>query len=223
MLRWVFCLCVVGAVVNSVPAHFYFLLPGGVQQSPKLVLADLPEPDATVSLDMARQGKFTATSRTGDSTPLQAQRGAEGYLTFGVLPAETATVTGTIDYGVVIRGQSEPALIRHHAKLIVTSHSTELQKQSPSEVEIHAIPRAGGIAFQVTVNGKPVVADVTVYVPDMKRVEVVHTDAQGMSKVFDKKGQYATRVLVTENRSGEFQGRAYKQVRNYATLVVGND
>ena len=223
MLRWILSVCVVVTVGNIATAHFYFLLPGGPQQSPKIVLADRPEPDATVSLDLALQGKFTAVSKSGDATPLQTQRGEEGYLTFGILPAETATVMGTVDYGVVIRGQSEPVLIRHHAKLIVTPLIADVQKQSPAPVEINVVTHASGVVFQVTVNGKPVEADLSVYLPDTKRVEVVHTDAQGMTKPFDKKGQYAARVFVTENRSGEYQGRAYKQVRHYATIVVVND
>jgi hypothetical protein len=127
-----------------------------------------------------------------------------------------------VEYGVVERGQAEPVLIVHHPRVgLGPVPAAPRRSADPQALEITPLARSGGLAFVVTAAGKPVgSAQVVVQVPEEKRPRVVQTSADGTTPTFEKAGRYSARVYRVEPKAGEFKGRAYKQVRHYATLVV---
>ena len=211
----------------SAPAHYLFLLPGDNGHPPQLVWNDGPTPEPMVGLETASAGRFTAIDGQGKSVPVTPKPGGEGWLGFDGLPPDAREVVGTVEYGVVMRGQPEPALVVHHAKAVlnpVTPGAAVTARPEAMPVDLTPVPQPGGIAFRLTVGGKKAASvDVLVLLPQEKRFRAVRTDAEGLTPAFDRTGKYAVRALVTEAKAGEFRGRKYEQVRHYPTVVVKYD
>jgi hypothetical protein len=211
-------------VCATARSHYFFLLPGdGADKPVRLVLNDIPEPDAGTSLDAATaSAKFWLVDRMGRSNPVRSKPGGEGFQTFASVPTDTATLFGSVEYGVVERGQAEPVLIVHHPRACLGPVPTTLRPSAkPQSLEMTPLARSSGLAFVVTAAGKPVSsAQVVVQVPDEKRPRIVQTAADGTTPTFDKAGFYSARTYHLEPKTGEFKGRMYKQIRHYATLTV---
>lgn len=228
-MRRIVVLGCVGLLINgwSAPAHYLFLLPGGAETPPQLVWNDEPTADPSVGLEPASAGRISAIDGQGRTVPVTTKPGGEGWLGFDGLPADAREVVGTVEYGVVVRGQPEPALVVHHAKVImhqVTAATVSTARPEAMPAELTPVARPDGITFRLTVSGKKAAsADVLVLVPEEKRFRAVRTDAEGLTPAFDRAGKYAVRALVTEAKAGEFRGRKYQQVRHYPTLVVKYD
>jgi hypothetical protein len=211
-------------VCATAQSHYFFVLPrNGADQPVRLVLNDIPEPDAGSSLDAATaSAKFWLVDRSGRISPVSSKAGGEGFQTFPDVPADATALFGRVEYGVVERGQAEPVLIVHHPRACLGPVPTAARHtDNPQPLEMTPIARSGGLAFVVTAAGKPVgSAQVVVRVPDEKRPRVVQTAADGTTPTFEKAGFYSARSYRLEQKAGEFKGRVYKQVRHYATLTV---
>jgi hypothetical protein len=213
--------------VGPAPSHYLFLLPGENGAAPQLVWNDGPISEPATGLDTVSTGRFTALDGLGRAVSVTPKPGGEGWLGFDGLPADAREVAGTVEYGVVVRGQPEPVLVIHHAKTVltpVTPATVSTARPEAMPAELTPVVQPGGIAFRLTVGGKKAAsADVLVQLPDEKRFRAVRTDADGLTPAFDRAGKYAARALVTEAKAGEFRGRKYQQVRHYPTLVVKYD
>lgn len=212
-------LLVAFTLAGPAPAHYFFVLSPTDGGAARLVLSDTPEADAGARVDVALGGRFSGSDSAGHVSLLVPRAGGEGWLALGEPEAAVGEVFGTVEYGVVLRGQPEPVLIVHHPRAVFPGFTANAHTDRP--LEITPASKAAGIAFLVTAGGKPVVAaEVVVYAPGEKRPKVVRTGPDGLTPSFDRPGSYAARASLTEDRAGEFQGRAYKQVRHYATLTA---
>ncbi len=224
---WLGLVCA-AAVAGGAQAHFFFLLPpDDANPAVRLVLGDTARPDPEAQVDLGRSGQFWVRTGSGKVAPAKIGTGSgDGWLSLEPV-ADAAEAFGTVEAGVVVRGQPDPVLLVHHPRAVLAPlgparPAPESHRDRP--LEITPVVRGGGVAFRVTAAGEPVgSADVVVEVPGEKRPRAVKTDAAGVTPAFEAAGTYAARAMRVEARAGEFQGRAYKQVRHYATLVVRHD
>ena len=227
MTRMWFGLVCAAAVAGGAQAHFFFLLPpDDANPTVRLVLSHTAKPDPEAQVDSGRSGKFWMLTGSGKAVAAKVGAGGEGWLSLEPV-ADAVEVFGTIEAGVVVRGQPDPVLLIHHPRAVLPALGSarpapELHRDRP--LEITPVVRGGGVAFCVTAGGEPVGStDVVVEVPGEKRPRAVKTGAAGVTPAFEAAGTYAARASRVEDQAGEFQGRAYKQIRHYATLVVRHD
>jgi hypothetical protein len=212
MYRWIATALVLGLFSYSASADFYFLIPGAEGKNTlHLVFNDQPKVN---SLSEVRAETKIKTSKG----PIPTHAGGNGWLE--VQAPESGAVTGVIEHGIVLRGQPSPALVLFYVK-----HQRELPSSTSSgsntAVELEAIRRGSGISFVAKHQGRLVPnVDVLVYGPGEKRAKAVRTDSLGSTTSFEPEGLYAARLYLKEQKNGEFQGRAFQEVRHYATLTV---
>jgi hypothetical protein len=212
MYRWIATVLALSLFSFSASADFYFLIPG-------------PEGKSTLQLVFNDQPKVNALSDVHAETkiktskgPIPTNVGGPGWLE--VQAPEAGPVTGVIEHGIVLRGQPNSALVLFYVK-----HQRELSASTSSgsntAVELEAVRRGSGISFVAKHQGRVVPnVDVLVYGPGEKRAKAVRTDSLGSTTSFEPEGLYAARLYLKEQKNGEFQGRAFQEVRHYATLTV---
>ncbi|OWK34798.1 DUF4198 domain-containing protein [Fimbriiglobus ruber] len=228
MRRMLVCLLVVLALTVPVQAHFFFIIPGdATRQTVHMVFSDSPTPDKAANADFATAGQFWTLDAAGQKLLVSPRSVGDGWFEFPDSANTARELHGMIEYGVVQRGQPEPALIIHHPKAIigpVRPQTGTADRNAPAALEITPVVQLAGIAFQATANGQPLRStELLVMAPDDKRPRAIKTNADGITPTFEKSGQYAVRCYVAETKDGEYQGRTYKQIRRYATLVARFD
>ena len=215
MRRWMTALAA-AALASPAPAHFYFLLPADGPTPVRVVFNATAVPTADTSPDAAKTAPFTAAKPGEKPTPVRVESGPAGSCTVAADP--TAEVAGVVTAGVGFRGQTESALVIHQAYL--QPDARKPGAPSSDGLTLRAVASGSGVVFTAAVDGKPVAVDLLVQGPGDKRPVVVGTAADGTTRAYTAKGQYAVRAHVIETKAGEYQGRAYRQVRRYATLVA---
>ncbi len=221
-MKFLIALASLGVSLASASAHFIFILPPLNGSPARVVLNDGPVPDSKASLEAFPIKEFTVLANDGKSsekklTPVKDK--SESFWAFDAHANLGAGIVSSIDYGVVNRGEGERYLVRHHAKLVHALSATLQPIGLP--IEITPKPVGSGVAFLVTINQKPAAnVDVIVYEPDQAKVKVVKTDLAGQTPTFSTTGTYAVRISQTDATAGEFEGRRFKAVKHYSTLVV---
>jgi len=221
-MKFLIALASLGVSLASASAHFIFILPPLNGSPARVVLNDGPIPDPKASLEAFPLKEFAVLADDGKPTEKKLTPVKDKSASFWAFDADAnlgAGIAASIDYGVVNRGEGERYLVRHHAKLVQTLSATLQPTGLP--IEITPKQEGSGIAFIVTINQKPAANyDVVVYEPDHAKVKVAKTDLAGQTATFSTAGTYAVRVSTTDATAGEFEGRRYKAVKHYSTLVV---
>jgi hypothetical protein len=231
MLR--LCCTLLGLAAAAAPAraHFLWVLPaeaGGV----RVVFSDAPRPDdpdllkkvAHTEVIVRGAGGQTATSKvTVGKEALEAAAPGEGM----------RTVAAVCRYGVMQRGKGEPFLLHYYAKGFVEFHPERGPKGIPAafgqpwdrlplEV-VPVLPEKDRPAVRVLWEGKPLAdAEFVLLVPGRDKPVEGKSDKDGLIPLEKpaKPGVYGVRVRHTEAKEGELDGKAYKEVRSYATLTL---
>jgi hypothetical protein len=170
---------------------------------------------ANTKLAVLAEGKATDVTWTLDKT-------ANCY-TFEVPGSGTRIAVGTTDYGVLQRGEGKPFLLRYYPKAVFGDAPAPEKATAGEKVPLELVPITDGgkLRFKALTAGKPFAkAEVNVLVPGEAKSKIVSTDEAGLTPAFDKSGQYAAHVRLTEEKAGEQGGKKYQEVRHYATLVV---
>ena len=234
-------LILVLALTPASQAHFIWILPDTSAKKGgkvRLVFSDTIRPDENVDVK-----KIAATEVfiKGDDARARTVKKAEGTHAYEVtLEGEGPyAVAAVCHYGVVQRGKSEPFLLHYYAK-----HSPSLTPdvregketgfgwgdKFPLEIR-HVVGPQGG-AFQAVWQGKPLPnVEVVAVFEGLDKSATLKTDKEGYffgtgatlpEEVKDfKGGLMGFRVSKTEEKSGEHDGKKYKEVRHHATLTVG--
>jgi hypothetical protein len=130
-------------------------------------------------------------------------------------------VFGSVEYGVVQRGDALPFLLLYHAKAVLGDVPTKiitLGESTPAELVPHITN--GQLRFKALAGGKPVVdTEVTVLTANGDRSKL-KTNSEGMTPALSGVGRYGAWFRVSANAKGEFKGKKYEEVRHYATVVV---
>jgi uncharacterized GH25 family protein len=202
------------AGLSLAQGHFVFIVPDASGGTAKVVFSDSLEPDENVPITRIANLKLFARDASGKSAPLDWTKGDFALNTR--IPSDARAVGGSCVYGVFQRGESKPALLMYHPKLIVGPlESAKAWDKLPAEI----VPTGAG-QFVFLSEGKPVAdAEVTIMQPGAERQKLT-TDAKGEFKFAPKAGgTYAIYARHVEPKAGEHDGKKYDQVTSYATLV----
>ncbi|MCW5964999.1 MAG: hypothetical protein KIT83_13245 [Bryobacterales bacterium] len=206
--------------VPSVFGHFVFVSaqPGG--REARIVMSEDVKPDLDVKLIASTRLEMLAED--GSVTAVNFSQPEKNYFSVAVPGSGTRVLFGKTEFGVVQRGESKPHLLIYYPKSVIgDAFSPRAVLGSRSPVELQAMGDAEGIRFRLTAFGKPVTGgEVVVILPDGSESKV-KTDGNGETEgEFRERGQYAVWARYWVDAAGEYQGKAYEQVRHYATLVV---
>jgi hypothetical protein len=218
--------------VTWLPAHFIWIVPGPAANKPEVqvIFSDGLKPDSADLLKKIASTRFVA--QTSDGRALEVKKSEEGDALKLTLPeAKCPVIRGACRYGVIKRGNSVPFLLMYYPKAIVDQlprrgeappHSNETSDLTPLEI-VPVRDKAG--LFQVLWREQPVYAlEVTVQRQSEDKSATRQLDIDGVFALEEAgktpTGTYGMRVAYVDSKPGEHEGKAYKEIRHYATLVV---
>ncbi len=139
----------------------------------------------------------------------------------GSAPGDVRSIIGTLDYGVLDRGESGRGkfMLKYHARAARDTHAAGTADGLP----VNIIAAIDGEMMQVTVTigGKPVEgAELVATLPQALEAAEAKTDANGQATFTVKAGDWVgIRAMVPENTPGKHGDDAYDFVRHYSTLT----
>jgi hypothetical protein len=171
-------------------------------------------------IDKVATAEFTIQTAAGQSRPLPMRRLSDRLR--GHVPVSGAMqVAGALDYGALDRPGAPTFLLRHYSKAVAGS-SDEVNAFTPTgtPLELLASFQPDQIVLTALHNGQPL-ADTQIDTVDADLAgEQLKTDDSG--KVTFKPsgtGTYCIYVGHTLPTPGEHRGKAYKEIRQFATLT----
>ncbi len=205
---------------SIVQAHFVFVVPAANGSAVSVVFSEDLLPDEAVDAAKIAGLKLQARDEAGKVSPVALKAGKHELT--AELPGKGPRVLfGTVNYGVMQKGEDKPYLLAYHPKALVGAVATKqalVGQALPAELLVMA--EVGKVRFQLLGSGKPVPeAEVTIIKPDGSKVKV-KTGADGITEPVEGVGRFAAWVRFTEPKSGELDGKKYEEVRHYATLVA---
>ncbi len=198
-------------------AHMVYVVPAKDGQSVTVVFSDSLDPDPKVKMDKVAGLRLFARI-DGQVIPIECKQGDHSFTAkFAQAPA---MVYGTAIYGLLKRS-GKPTLLVYHPKAIFSGTDAEAAiVGKPAALEIVPLTKLSKTRFRFLAQGKPVAdAEGTILLPDGTKAKV-KTDPEGYTAVFEQTGRYAAFLKLTEQKSGEHDGKKYEEIRHYATLVV---
>lgn len=220
MTRWLFAGLLGLAFAGHSLAHFVFIVPQADDKGVQVVFSENLSPDSAVDIGKISALRLLVRDAAGKDLDLKAAK-AEHALTTSLAGSGQRTVYGSIDYGVLQRGDSKPFLLAYYPKTILGDPFAKAASVGDKvPVEVIPVGKPGAVRFQVVARGKPLAkAEVNLLLPGDKKDKVT-TDAEGMTPVVEATGRLGMWVRFTEAGAGELNGKKYEEVRRYATLVV---
>jgi hypothetical protein len=206
--------------VSSAGAHFPFIVPDMDGVTAVLIMSESLEPDDAVEMSLLASAELVLRDRRS-AWPIAAPRSDSKDASMRILlPGEgTRTLAGVIDLGVMERGAAPHVLVYHPKTIVGDALDPATDLDAEVAIEIVPVRTPAGAVLRLEFDGSPAAgAAIMVVRPGAKDVELT-TDAEGHTPVLEpgRIGAWARR-WVEEN--GERDGRAYTQVRHYATLVA---
>jgi hypothetical protein len=231
MTRLSCCLLLFLAGASPARAHFLWVLPGDTGATKvHVVFSDAPRPDDPALLKKIAHSELSCRTADGPAATLHAAVGKDALE--ADVPGKGLREIGAVcHYGVVQLGKSEPFLLHYYAKGFVgldpgAGRPSELFFQPWEGVlPLEIVPVSEREPCVVVLwQGKPLAgAEVVVVPPDKGKPVQGKTGDDGRFRLPDQPmaaGVYGIRARFVEKRSGEQGGKAYKEVRHYATLSV---
>ena len=220
MTRILLSLAAVVSLSAYAAAHFVYIVPAADQKSAVVVFSDDLNPDDAVEIEKVAGLKLQVRTLDGKDAPAGSKTDKHSLKL--ELPASGARIVyGSVDYGVMQRGDAKPFLLVYHPKTLVgevPADKASLGAAVPAEV----IPVREGdkVRFKVLAAQKPVAdAEVNVLGPDGAKAKL-KTNAEGLTDGVAGKGRFAAWARVAAIKAGEFGGKKYEEVRHYPTIVV---
>lgn len=222
MLRAALAAAAVLGTLAAAQAHFVFVLPDQKDHSKvTVVLSDELAPDENVPVDRLKALTLTCRDAGGKDVPVPFTAGKH-ELTATLPGAGPRVVFGSLNYGVMQKGEGKAYLLAYHPKAVVGAVPPEKLVVGEKAVPVELVPVAAGseVRFKFLAAGKAVAdAEVTVINPDGKSAKV-KTDATGQTPGFPAAGRYGLWAKSVAATPGEVGGKKYAEARHYATLVV---
>jgi N-acetylneuraminic acid mutarotase len=201
-------------------AHFVFVVPDKAGAAATVVFSEDLESDDGVAIAKINGLKLTLRDAAGKDIPVTHK--AEEYNLAARLPGSGPRIVyGSINYGVLAKGEAPPFLLAYHPKAVIGAvPADKLVIGDKLPAELVPVAEKGSIRFKLLGRGKPVAdADVTVLKPDRTKAKV-KTGKDGLTEAVEGSGRYGAWARYTEAKPGEHDGKKYTEVRHYATLVV---
>jgi hypothetical protein len=206
-------------MISTGHAHFPFIVPASDSASAKVVFSDDLSPDANVNIEKIANTKLVVRDGAGKESALEWKK-SDGFYTLMVPGSGTRVVYGTTTYGVLQKGDTKPFLLTYYPKAVLgTATSKEAIVGDKLPLEIVAAGAFGKVKFQVLAHGKPQ-ADIEVglLLPGSTK-KTAKTDQDGYTMEFDEPGRYGVTAKRFETKTGDYGGKKYEEIRDYATLV----
>ena len=200
-------------------AHFVWLLPGKAD-AVSMVFSEEPAPDDADLLKKVSHTKVFAVTADSKTTAIEF---AQQKDTLALkLDGKGPRVLGAVcRYGVLKRGESPPFLLNYYAKTWVGAPEQRSLEAAAKHLDLDIVPAETFGSAKVLWRGKALPnAEVVLLVPGQKPA-MVRTGKDGSFSLpkATTAGLYGVRVKHTESKEGEHDGKQYKEVRHYATLV----
>jgi hypothetical protein len=221
-------LIVLLALATPLHAHFVFVVPSPDKAKAKVVFSEDLSPEAGLDMTKIAGLKLWVRGAAGAAVNNAAMTARMGEDSLDVdLPKDASgklrLVFGSLEYGVVQRGESKPFMLQYHPKAILgpaSAGDSEVVVGKNVPTEIVPVISAGQVRFRMLAEGKPLEAsELTVILPDGKE-ERVMTDKSGLTPAFSQSGRFGAWGRYSKPLTGEHGGKKYDEVRHYATLVV---
>jgi hypothetical protein len=215
MKRLLASLIVIAFGTATAQAHFIWIVPDKQGTTAQVVFSETPEPDDPGLLD--KIAKTQLFLRHADKeVSLKWTKGKEAFHV--ALPGTgLRTVGGVCFYGVLKKDEADPFLLMYYAKAHVAGSGNHLPW---GRLPLEIVQVEG--KFQVLWQGKPLAgAEVVCSLPGQEKQEKRMTDKSG---TFDlgtlKVGVCGIRAKHVEMKEGENDGKKFKEIRHYSTLVI---
>jgi Protein of unknown function (DUF3386)/Domain of unknown function (DUF4198) len=213
-------LLVLGLATVSAQAHFIWIAPDRNGGSARIVFSDTFSPDDPKLLDKIVKTQVSLRRADFSETPLKWTRGKDAFDVF--VPGKgPRAVCGVCRYGVVQKGDADPFQLIYYAKAIVGADASSKQAATGWKfMTLDILPAAG--KFQVLFQGKPAAGvEVTCSLPGSEKAEKRTTDKDGTFELGSGiAGTCGIMARYVEPVQGELDGKKYKEIRHYATLVI---
>ena len=199
-----------------------FILPDAKDPAKAVVvLSDELDIDTDVTTEKIAKIKLKVQDATGKPTDI-AFTTEKHCLKVEVPGTGSRVVFGSVNYGVMQKGDAKPYLLAYHPKAVVGAIPAGGGKVDAKPAQLIPVAAGGKVKFQlVSAGGKPVAdAEATVILPEAGKKEKSKTDKDGFTKEFTGAGRYGVWVKHTDPAPGELDGKKYDEARHYATLVV---
>ncbi|WP_020468230.1 DUF4198 domain-containing protein [Zavarzinella formosa] len=218
-----FCsLLVLAFSIPAASAHFAYVVPEGPNKG-RVVFSDNLKADEKVTVERLANLKLQlVTDGKAEDIAMTLDKKANLYR-IEVPGGNARVVAGSINYGVLQRGDAKPFLLKYYPKAIFGDWSNGAGVMAGKAVPLEISPVKDGakIRFLVTHKGQPLAkAEVSVLIPGEEKAKTVATDETGHTEFFEKAGQYGAQTKHAEATVGEVDGKKYDEERLYATLVV---
>lgn len=212
------------AAATLAQAHFVFIVPSQPKSDgtidTQVFLSETLQPDAGVSIDIVAGAKLLSRNASGADGPLALSKSADGRTYTTTLPSGTSAIHGIDDLGVNSRGSKSNWLI-YYPKAVVGDALAKPVVIGGEAMPVELVPggKPGAATLDFVVGGKPKAnAEITILFPDGTE-KAVMTDANGRTPPLDQAGRYGAWARDWLDTPGEHYGKAYEQVRRYATIV----
>jgi N-acetylneuraminic acid mutarotase/uncharacterized GH25 family protein len=220
MIRRLSAVLLAGLIAAAAQAHFVFVLPSKDMTTAEVVMSDDLAVDEAIDAAKIAGAKLFIRGADGKDTAIETKE--EKHSLTAKLPGNGPRVVfGSVNYGVMQKGDAKPYLLAYHPKAIlgnVPAEKTAVGEKVPAE--IFAIQKDGKVSFKLTSGGKPVPeAEINVMKPDNTKAKL-KTGKDGVTEAVDGKGRFGVWARAFETKAGELGGKKYEEIRNYATLVV---
>jgi uncharacterized GH25 family protein len=205
-------------------AHFIWIVPDKDGASAQVVFSDGPKPDDPKLLAKIAKTDVFARSADGKTTNVKWTEGKDAYLVTSANKQKWLGLAAVCRYGVTQRGKAEPFLLNYYAACVIPAKETAYADKTWEQLPLQFV-RLDATRFQVVWQGKPLAdAEVAIEAPGEDKGQETKADAKGMVTVSaTKPGLYGLRARHVEAKGGDLDGKTYKEVRHYSTLVVHLD
>jgi hypothetical protein len=204
---------------SAARAHFVFLVPHD-DSSAKVVLSEDLKVDEKVKIAKVTTIKLFARSDGAPARPLAFTAG-EHHLDVAATGTGPRVIYGLNDYGVLARDGAKPFRLAYYPKAVVgplTEAQSTVGPELPVEIVLRETP--DGVRLGALVDGKPAPKTDIIVVDAAGELAPEETAADGFTKPLKLSGRIGAYFSSTKTESGEKDGKAYEEARNYATLVV---
>ncbi len=218
MIRRFAAVLLAGLLAATAQAHFVFILPSKDAATAEVVMSDDLAVDEAIAGAKIAGAKLFVRDSSGKDVAIETKQ--QKHSLTAVLPGSGPRVAfGTVNYGVMQKGEGKPYLLAYHPKaLLGTSTAEPVGAKVPAE--LLPVREGSKVRFKLLAAGKGVAdAEVNVMLPDGSKAKL-KTDKTGQTEAVEGSGRFGAWARFFEAKSGEVGGKKYEEVRNYATLVV---
>jgi hypothetical protein len=224
--RLFFCLSLVACWLcpAAARAHFLFIRIGPPAEGGRFAevyFSDHADAGDPHLLDKITQTRLWAQTKPGDFQPLTIHKGTD-RLRASLPGAGGVGVVGVCEYGVLQRGKQPPFLLRYYPKAVAGDPDAlkRLERRKDTPLEIMATAEGDRLQLTALRDGKPIPEAVFHTVALDLTNDTVTADRDGRASWKPPTaGSYAVYVNQNLKESGTAGGKAYEEVREYATLA----